>query len=125
MPQLLEKVDALLIGSEQTDRDLQRIATMDLAEITHMAFGRHGRAIAFLLVQGTEPERTEEVADRLVQDYIVIGHVEVAVMIDPVRLDLPDLAREWSRKRFQLIERQKLFGHGLMRDAVRLRRPSR
>src|SRR5437899_11096930 len=53
-----------------------------------MAFGGEGRAVALLLVDRTDPELEPELVDGAVEHHVVIGHVEMAVIVDPLRLDL-------------------------------------
>ena len=73
--------------SSRTD-NLDGIAEMNLAQVAHMAFGGEGRAVARLHVGGADTELQPEFVDRPVEHHIVIGHVEMAVIVDPLRLDL-------------------------------------
>ena len=49
-------VQPLFVGGDQQDRNLHGIAEVNLAQISHMAFGGEGRPVAFLHVAGPDPE---------------------------------------------------------------------
>ena len=86
-----------LVGAQQIDRDLHRIAEMYFAQIAHMALGREGRAVALLHVGRADAELQPHLVDAAVEQHIVIGHVEMAVIVDPLLFDLHHRGEERRR----------------------------
>jgi hypothetical protein len=43
---------------------------------------------SLLAVAGSDPEREPQLVDGAVEHHVVIGHVEMAIVVDPLRLDL-------------------------------------
>jgi hypothetical protein len=84
--------------TQQPHRDLHGIAEMDLAQIPHMAFHGEGRAVALLHIGRTNAELQPQLVDGAVHHHIVIGHVEMAVVVDPLRLDLHHRGQERCRR---------------------------
>ncbi len=94
MAQLLEGVNALIVRSDNQDRDLRGIAKVDFPDIPNMAFGCEGRVVACLHIFGTDPDFEPQVVDRPVEQHVVIGHIEMTVIVDPLRFDLHDRGPE-------------------------------
>ena len=76
------------VGIKQPDRDLHGIAKVNFAQVPHVAFGGEGRAVALLQISRSDAEMQPEFIDGPVHHHIVIGHVQVAVVVDPARFDL-------------------------------------
>ncbi len=103
MAQLFERVDALVVGLKEINRHLYRIAEMDLAQIAHMSLSRKGRAVALLHVVGTDPEFEPHLVDAAVEQHVVVSHVEMAIVVDPLRLDLHHGGQEWRGRMLRRI----------------------
>src|SRR4051812_41651585 len=63
---------------------------MNLTDVADVALGREGRFVAGLQIVRADPQLQPEFVDGAIEQHVVIGHVEVAVIIDPLRLDLHD-----------------------------------
>ena len=85
--QLLEIVDALGVVVEQLERDAHRIAFVQFAQIAHMRFRREGRMLPGVEIVQPDAEQFVGLVDAAVEQHVVVGHVEMAVVVDPVLLD--------------------------------------
>ncbi len=90
VPQFLEGMQTFFICRDQQDGNLHRVPEMDFPQIAHVALGRERRAVACLHIVGADAQFQPELVDRAIEHDIVIGHVEMAVIVDPLRLDLHD-----------------------------------
>ena len=84
--ELLEVVDALGVVVEQLERHAHRIAFVDLAQVAHVGFRREGRVLLRVEIVLTDAEQFVGLVDAAVEQHVVVGHVEVAVVVDPLRL---------------------------------------
>ena len=84
---LLEIVHALVIEAEQLEGDAHRRVDQKLAQIAHMHFGGESRVLAGLDVAEAEAEQLIDLVDGAIEQHIVVGHVEMAVVVDPAGLD--------------------------------------
>jgi len=55
VPQFLESCAALLVGGDQQDRYLHRVAEMNLSQVADVALAGKGRTMAFLHIAGPIP----------------------------------------------------------------------
>ena len=85
--QLFEAVHALVVEIQKLEGDAHRIAGVQLAQVAHVHLGGEERELAFLDVVGAAAEQLEHFVDGAIEQHIVIGHVEMAVVVDPGRLD--------------------------------------
>ncbi len=85
--QLLEVVHPLAVVFEQLERDAHRVAGMKLAQVAHMHLGGEARVPAGLDVVEPATDELEGLVHRAIEQHVIIGHVEMAVIVDPARLD--------------------------------------
>ncbi|KAH2824856.1 hypothetical protein KXV85_000292, partial [Aspergillus fumigatus] len=102
MAQFPERMQPLLVRPQQVDRHLHGIAEVNLPQVADMAFGGEGRAVTFLLVGRPDAELQPQLVDGAVHHHVVIGHVEMAVVIDPLRLDLHHGRHERGGRQLQV-----------------------
>ncbi len=88
MAQFFKGVEALLVGRDEIDRHLNWIAEMHLAQIANMCFCGERRSVTFFHVLRADPEFEPHLIDAAIEQHVVISHVEVAVVVDPLRFDL-------------------------------------
>src|SRR5262249_24811840 len=69
------------------ERRPHRIAGMKLAQIAHVHLGGEAGLLTLLDVVEAAADEFEGLVHRAVEEYVVIGHVEMAVVVDPARLD--------------------------------------
>src|SRR5262249_20772333 len=72
---------------EQPERRPHRVAGMELAQIAHVHLGGEAGLLARLDVVEAAAEELEDLVHRAVEEHVVIGHVEMAVVVDPAGLD--------------------------------------
>src|SRR5712691_2931160 len=78
---------ALGVVGEKLERHPHRVGGMELAQVAHMHFcGKAGMLAGLHVVQAAAQE-LEGLVDGAVEQDVVIGHVEMAVVVDPVVLD--------------------------------------
>ncbi len=94
MEHLLHVMHAFGVTVEKLRLDPHRIASMEFAHIGVVAFQREERGVAVLHVVRAEAHGREGLVARPVEQHIVIGHVEMAVIVGPLVLDLLDSAHE-------------------------------
>src|SRR6478736_5606056 len=70
---------------------------MYFPDIADMAFGGEGGVVPLFQIARSDADLEPEFVHGPVEHHVVIGHVEVAVIIDPARLDLHDRGFEHSR----------------------------
>jgi hypothetical protein len=87
MEQLLEVMQALGVVVEELEGDADGVAGMQLAQVAHMHLGGVDGMGAARHVVGADPDQLVGLVHRAVEQYVIIGHVEMAVIIDPLRLD--------------------------------------
>src|SRR5579885_216133 len=85
--QLGVKMQTLFVVIDQPDCRAHRHVRRKLAQITHMRFRGEEGSVPFARVIGTEADEEEGFIDRAIDQYVVIGHVEVAVVVDPGGID--------------------------------------
>ena len=85
--ELFEKVHALGVVVEQLERRPHRVAGMELAQIAHVHLGGEAGQFALLDVVEAAADELERLVHRAVEQHVVIGHVEMAVVVDPAGLD--------------------------------------
>ena len=96
---LLEQMHALGVEVEQLHAHLERRALVYLAQIAHVHLRHHGRVLVLLKIIRPEPKQLVQLVDRAVEQHVVIGDVEMAVIVDPLRLD-PHQRRDEGRGDF-------------------------
>ena len=85
--QLLEIVQALFVEIQELERDADGITGIELAQIAQMDFGGEAGVLAFLQIGQAAAKQLVDFVDGAVEQHIVIGHVEMAVVVDPAGLD--------------------------------------
>ena len=80
-------VNALRIGVEYLIGDAHLVAFQQLVEIADMHLRREAGALALFRVIPADAEFVEQRVERLVEQHMVIRHVQVAVVIDPFMFD--------------------------------------
>src|ERR687887_1945217 len=98
MEELLEVVHALGVVVEQLKRHPHRVAGVELTQIAHMHFGGEAGMLARLDVIEAAADELEGLVHRAVEQHIVIGHVEMAIVVDPPRLHPHQRGHEWSKE---------------------------
>ena len=85
---LLEAAEPLLVMVEHLEGDVDGVAEMQLLHVADMDFGRVDRHAALARIGGAGAKQVERLVHAAVEEHVVVGHVEMAVVVDPVRLDL-------------------------------------
>src|SRR5262249_7977025 len=85
--ELLEKVQALGVVVDELERHPHGVAGMELAQISHMHLGGEAGLLARLDVIEAAADELEGLVHRAIEQHVVIGHVEMAVVVDPAGLD--------------------------------------
>src|SRR5436309_8194600 len=93
---------------------------MNFTYVPYMAFGGEGRAVAFLHVRRPDPELQPHFVDRAVHHDVVVGHVEVAVIVDPLRFDLHHRRQERGRRQRHSLQSVAGGGSVDLRDMNRI-----
>src|SRR5436305_1897802 len=87
MKQLLEIVHSLGVKVEQLEGDAHRVAGVELAQVADMYLGSEAGMTAVFHVVGAAADQLEGLVDRAVEQHIVVGHVEMAIIVNPAGLD--------------------------------------
>jgi hypothetical protein len=66
-------------------------------QIGDVSFKREEGAVGFLHIIRPEPDQFEGCVSRPVEEHVVIGHVEMPVVVDPLVFDLLDRRFERGR----------------------------
>lgn len=77
-------MQALFVMVDQLQRSAHPVAQVQFANIANMDFGRVGGEPAGGSIGGAHAKRYGNLVARPVEQHIVIGHVEVAIIVDPV-----------------------------------------
>jgi hypothetical protein len=85
---LLHIVNALGVVVEELDGDLHGVAGMEFAQIGQMRFECEERRVGGLHIVGTQSDQIESLIAGTIEEDIVIGHVEMAIIVDPLIFDL-------------------------------------
>ena len=107
MEELLEEMQAFGVAIDELDGDPDRVVGMELAQVAHVHLGGEERAVPPFHVVRPDARQRERLVDRPVEQHVVIGHVEVAVVVDPGRLDphhRGDERREEQRFKVEAVE---------------------
>jgi hypothetical protein len=80
-------VDALLVVIEELERGAHSIVHLQLAPVEGVDLGRKEGGIAFGEVVMAQAHQAEGLIHGPVEKHMVIGHVHVAVIVDPIGLD--------------------------------------
>lgn len=83
VPQLLVEVEALFVEVEELAGDVDACAHVQFAQVADVELGREGRVAGGFGVVRAEAEDVKERVGSAVEEDVVIGHVEVAVEVDP------------------------------------------
>ena len=95
---LLEQVQALGIVAEELHGDPHRRADQQLAQVARMRLrGEVGMPLALDIV-GAGAEQLQRFIERPVEQGRVIGHIHMAIIVDPLRLDPHDRRDEGREK---------------------------
>src|SRR5262245_30393279 len=87
MKELLEIVHSLGVKVEQLKRNADRVVGIELAQVAHMHLGGEAGMAPVLDIVGAAANELERLIDRAVEQDVIVGHVEVAVVVDPRGLD--------------------------------------
>ena len=93
MVDLLVGVHPLVVMVEQLERDGHAVAKMQFPDIAEVDLGGVDGELALARIGRAEPHGLEGLVGAAVEQDVVVGHVEVAVVVDPVLLDLHDARR--------------------------------
>jgi D-lactate dehydrogenase (cytochrome) len=85
--QRLEGVQPLGVMVEILRVDRNRVARLQLAEVGDMGFEGEHRGVAGGAIVAADAERGEELVERPVEEDMIIGQIEMAVIVDPGGLD--------------------------------------
>ena len=91
---LFHIVDAFGVVIEKLQFHFYRIASTKLLEISNVSFEREKGAIGLRCIIRTQAEQQKGLIAGAIENDIVIGHVEMAIVIDPLVLHLVDGAYE-------------------------------
>ena len=78
-------VNPFVVEVDQLERDPYRVALFELALVRHAVLECEHRARLAVQVVLAEPDRFQEPIGRAVECHVVVRHVHVAVVVDPVR----------------------------------------
>ena len=87
MKELLEIVHALGVEVEQLERDADRVLSIELAQVAHVHLGGEAGVAPVLHIVGAAANELERLVNGAIEQDVVIGHVEMAVVVDPRGLD--------------------------------------
>jgi hypothetical protein len=90
MSHLLHIMNALVIMVDDLGFDRYRICRLQLAQIGGVGFQREKGVVGSLHIIRPEAQCFKHLVRRPVEQYAVVGHVEMAVVINPLWLDLHD-----------------------------------
>jgi hypothetical protein len=85
--QLLEEMQPLGVVVEELKGHPHRVARMQLAQVAHVHLGGEAGLPACLHIIGAAAQKLERLVHRPIEQNVVVGHVEMAVIVDPRRLD--------------------------------------
>jgi hypothetical protein len=88
MADLLVGAQPLLVVIEQVEGRGDGVAEMQFLDVADMHFRRVDRHPALFRIGRPEAHHLKGLVGSAVEQHVVIGHVEMAVIIDPVLLDL-------------------------------------
>src|SRR6056297_966925 len=73
---------------DQPEGRAHPVPQLQFAQVTHVEFRRKGRVIGPRHVIGAKAEPREGLVCGAVEQHGIIAHVEMVVMVDPIRLDI-------------------------------------
>ncbi len=82
---LLDEVQTFAVVIQQLEVDIDGIALGQLLQIVHMHLQHKTRALAGAHVLLADADLVEDMIESLVEEHVVVGHVEMAVVVDPFR----------------------------------------
>ena len=85
--QRLEEVEALGVVVEDDRLDDDAVACLELAEVADMGLEGEDGMIGLRDIVFVDADAGEDLVESPVEENVVVGHVEVAVIVDPVRFD--------------------------------------
>src|SRR4030095_14348637 len=80
-------MDALRIKREQLECHAHRIAFVQLAYVPHVDLGGESRVPVIFEILRADTDQLVNFIDGPIEQHVVVSHVEMAVVIDPLRLD--------------------------------------
>src|SRR6516164_803045 len=81
------KMHALAIVVDELERHPHVILGLELAQIAHVRFGREaGMPVGPHVIEAAS-QKLEYLVDRAIEKHVVIGHIEMAIIVDPAGLD--------------------------------------
>ena len=87
VPEFLEHMEAFGVIVDQVEGRGDQIALVQFADIADVEFGHIGRAAGAVTVVGAEAQLRVRLVRALIQQHRVIGHVKVAIIVDPFGQD--------------------------------------
>lgn len=87
MAQLLKHMGSFGVEPDQCQGDIDRIASRQFTQVRHMRLGGEKRGIGARQIVRPQAQLVKRLVDTPVEQNVIIGHVEMAVTIDPLRLD--------------------------------------
>ena len=87
VPEFLEDVEAFGVIVDQVEGGGDAVGLMKFAHIADVEFGDVRRAACAVAVVGAEAQQRVRLVRALVHQHRVVGHVEVAVVVDPFGQD--------------------------------------
>src|SRR4029078_5591239 len=82
----LDIMNAFGIVVEKPQRHLDDIAGVEFAQVGQMNFEGEERIIRALYIVGSQAEKVEGFISGAIENYIVVSHVKMAVVVDPLVL---------------------------------------
>jgi hypothetical protein len=83
----LEKVETLGVMTEENRFDRDVLALTELSEVADMGLKSENGMVGLCNIDRIDTDPGEDLVKSPVEENMVIGHVEVAVIVDPVRFD--------------------------------------
>ncbi len=87
MNQALENMDSLFVVVEDLAVDAYALTVSDLAEIANMHLQREHRKVAPRRIVGADTQGFEHAVGRAIEEHLIVGEVQMAIIVDPMRLD--------------------------------------
>src|SRR5262249_21718509 len=88
---------------EQLERHFHGVVSMQLSQVAYVDFGRESRLIVLLEIVEANAKELVDFVDGPIEQHIVVSHVEVAIVVDPMRLNPHQRRYEGcEKKRFEI-----------------------
>ena len=107
---LFVEVQALLVVVDELERHPHRVVSLQLALVEGVDLGGEIGGVALLDVVRPEPDQLEGLVHGPVEEHVVIGHVHVAVVVDPLPARPSSSRRRRERRRRSAAARSSVIG---------------